>query len=267
MVSVIFSNSSGEGYCPAVRAELCQNLSSPNPTCNFSNVTLAPQVEHLILFLHEAMAFIFGRLADLKAQLNDVLDLTQTVTDAAAQFDWAYWVAAGFAMALAILTLYVMIGVILSWRYPNRSFRVFSCCRSWLVFPLFIVFVILGWVFSMGFVISSLATSDFCINSPDDSVLAILEEIQAQHPTTAYYFFVYYIKGCPEELIPKEVQQRLAFLNDFLFPALFNFTATLQEQTAANLEETCGSALAPLAASTTLVNNQLCIMGESLVSL
>lgn len=254
------------GFCPAIRAELCQNLSSPEPSCDFSNIPLATQLAPLIQFLQETLTLVFGQLSDLKTELNHVLDLTQTMIHAASQFDWAFWVAAGSALALAVLTLLVMLAVLLSCIYPRQSFPIFSCFRTWLVLPLFILFVVLGWVFSMIFVISSMATSDFCINSPDDSVLSILGGIQTQNPSPAYYFLVYYIKGCPKELLPEELKQKVSLLRDFLLPSLANFTTSLQEQGATNFETTCGSGLTPLLAGVAIVNNQLCILGKALVS-
>lgn len=166
-----------------------------------SNVTLCPQVKTAICsdpaefdcgMIFDALPSFLSMMDDIATQLtstqgdlNETAALINSANAALSSFDWAFWVAAGAVILLIFCTLIILNGVILAWRkqlHGTKWQRVTSRLRAWFIVPLFVVLLIIGWIFSMVFVIGSAATADFCYDSPNGNVVVRLFRWQSRRP-------------------------------------------------------------------------------------
>jgi hypothetical protein len=182
-----------QGFCPEIRESLCVNITSSEPVCDFSGIPYGEEVASLLNFLDGTIDLVFGRLDEIKSDLLQVQEVTDDLSHHAQTFNWAFYVAGGFSMALCIVTMLIMISVSLAWR--RQLTPRYICFRSYIVVPSFVVLVLLGWIFSMIFVVATLVTSDLCVDSPDDKILSMLQELKGDFDSVVYNFLVYYIQG------------------------------------------------------------------------
>lgn len=156
---------------------------------------------------------------------------------------WIYWLAAGCAIGLIVLSSYILLGTILLWKssilyhqthspgmeqYPKPTSKYFYfhyIVRVYLVVPLFILLTVTCWCFALIFITFNIGTGDFCIDSPDLPILALLEQRIVLPTTTVmaaptpantaaatdssqsliYDFMKYHINDCPAVLLAKEM--------------------------------------------------------------
>jgi hypothetical protein len=153
-----------------------------------SNETICPQAQEIICsnadvdcsaldsfppFL-TTVSEVYSQLTDTKDDLNEAAALMNDVNEYIDKFTWAFWVAAAMVLLYAVCTLLMLNGVVLAWQKKLHGTcwqRTTSRFRGWFVVPLFVVLLILGWIFSMVFVIGSAASGDFCYDSPDENVV------------------------------------------------------------------------------------------------
>jgi hypothetical protein len=156
---------SNDVICPNLRSVICSDASTFD--CNYildlgSNSAVTSALNEIVTQLVQ----VRSDLVEASAIMNNI---DQQVT----KFNWAFWVAAGAVILMAICTLLILNGVILAWQKKLRGTcwqRTTSRIRGWCIVPVFILLLVIGWVFSMVFVMGYTATSDFCYNSPDENV-------------------------------------------------------------------------------------------------
>jgi hypothetical protein len=61
--------------------------------------------------------------------------------------------------------------------------------------PLFMLLVSVSWIFSMVFVIGSMALADTCIESPDQNVLFLIDNLEGKISSIVKSFLVFYVTG------------------------------------------------------------------------
>lgn len=152
--------------CAPVADAVCQSLQPGEDNC-------IPN-DDIQAFLEELEDSVSNELLNMRSDLNETAELLGALNDKIGQYIWAFWVSAGAAALLALLTICIMSGVILAWQnklHGNYIQKFASCIRGWFIVPIFIFLVIIGWLLSMVFVIGSTASADMCYNSPDANVL------------------------------------------------------------------------------------------------
>lgn len=188
------------GYCPKIKPQLCEHIESAT-NCNYEGMPFAVQIENVIDYIGVLPESL---LADILAFRNDLIDflvLLQNWKESLDQFHWALYVAIAFALTLSLLSLYLLIGVIWSWRNSSQNkplHPAFTCLRSSVVMPLFILLVFLSWTFSTVFMIGSIALSDFCFDSPSDIIMALIYRLEAQGrevSSIVLHFIPYFASG------------------------------------------------------------------------
>ena len=198
-------------------------------------------------------------------------------------------VAATFAAILSVLCLLIAYGVVEAWcgctKNRNCILRLFKYLRHWLLLPMFILFVVISWVFSMVFIIGSTAAADLCVDSPDDRVAAMVikyGDFQGMNPminstgsvdfsnidseSLMLLFLLYYIQGCPDDSSPQgfidSITGVLTVLDDTV-ALIANAVSDI------NLPAVCGSDPIDLLTSddTNVFENTICNVGVALVEL
>ncbi len=179
-------------------------------------------------------------------------------------FGWAFWVAAGCNLLLATICLGLFAAVMLLYFGHPLAAR-FKWVRSYLMIPTFLLLVVLGWVFSTSFVVLSIGASDVCIDGPESTVLTILDNVQANFQTDVVYgFLVHYVRGCPAEEVPKDLEQRVVILAQLMVPPLQDVVAAIGDVGEATLEALCGTDWTPMVAILSALEEQLCDLSQAL---
>jgi hypothetical protein len=179
-------------FCPNVTEQLCTDILN-NEGCNLNGIPHPTVIRSMISYFDGIKGLAFTEVFKFRADLVKIQDTADDMEQKASTFNWAFWVAAAFAIALAVLCFIMMVGVILAW--VDRLARVFHCFRMIVIVPLFIALVVVSWIFAMVFVIGSMAMADSCIDSPDGTVLTIVEKYQAELSSFVTEFLIFYISG------------------------------------------------------------------------
>ena len=230
-------------FCPTVRPLICQNVTS-NYNCTFDDIPFADEVKAVF---EVTRVDWFLKLSGIHKDLLVMADDFQDAKEAAENFGWAFWMAASYALALAALTLIIMWGVIRAW--SNNTTHdgkagdcILRCLRNWFVVPLYALLVFLSWLFSMIFLVLSTSTADFCVNSPDPRVLAVLAKNRYKFHSLVYQYVTWIVGGCPEGGVPSQIQDAVG-VTLRLLQAVSNLSRAIDDEENASDEfwdETCG---------------------------
>jgi hypothetical protein len=180
------------GFCPDVREELCTNVLNAT-NCNFTGIPYALELENLVDYFDGVKGLAFEEVVKFRADLVTMKDAADEMDNNAQNFNWAFWIAASFSLALSVLCFLMMICVVLVW--VHKLPRVFHYFRMVVVVPCFIFLVLISWAFSMVFVIGSMATADMCIDSPDGIILKLVDKIRPDISSIIAEFLIFYISG------------------------------------------------------------------------
>jgi hypothetical protein len=165
-----------------------ETMSVTKEAIDTTNYTVCPEVEQLlcggaactdvlaqIVDALSQSSVVFDSITSVRSDVENIQAMLTYVKSTIVSFNWAFWIAAGAVVLLAVCTLILMNSVVLAWRHRQLSggcwYRWTSRFRGFVVVPIFTFLLVLGWVFSMVFVIGSMASADFCVNSPDANVL------------------------------------------------------------------------------------------------
>lgn len=185
-----------EVICPDLRDVICSDPATFN--CDdILNLESSSTVQDI-------MDQVLSQLVQVRSDLVEVSGIINNINQEVSQFSWAFWVAAGAVILMAVCTILILNGVIMAWQNKLHGTcwqRTTSCFRGWFIVPLFVFLLIIGWVFSMVFVMGYTATSDFCFNSPDENVQAVLGQYKDKFSSNSivYPTLVYYVSGCPQK--------------------------------------------------------------------
>jgi hypothetical protein len=233
------------GYCPLVRRRLCLNITAPNLICNLDDIPLQDQIDSFLNFLGGSLSnqivYPPDEFVEMEGDIDQLFNQVDYLDDNMSQFNWAFWLASGIANATAILVLAILWGIVAAWQ--GKSNEIYKCLRSTCIMPVLLLLVINGWVFSMAFVIGSAATADLCRDSPNDKVLAYLEQVQGRYLTQVYDFNAYYISECPLDQQPvNAISDRVIILSE-VFRPVATLVLALQSSDPEAYQDTCGNGM------------------------
>lgn len=178
------------GICPSQRPNgICTNLNNLS-TCDFSGISNNDVVVNTIRnFQDPSNNVYFKQLPSARKDLEDYLSLARGMEKKAQSFSWALYSAMVFSLALMIICLFIIFAM----AFPES--RVVCCLRSIILVPLFTLLVIASFLFSMAFIIGSMAVADLCYDSPDDNILVILDRYKAKLTPIVVDIASFYING------------------------------------------------------------------------
>jgi hypothetical protein len=183
-------------FCPNVKEALCDNVLNATG-CDLEGVPYADEVQIILDTFDDGRARVRGLLFDeIILFREDLVTMNEAASDLdkkASAFYWAFWVAAAFTIMLAVLCFIMMIGVVFAWCHSIPT--VFYFCRIVVMVPLFMLLVSVAWIFSMVFVIGSIALADTCIDSPDKKVLFLIDNLKGKISSIIASFLVFYVTG------------------------------------------------------------------------
>ena len=259
--------------CPSVQESFCTStVDVETRDCDFSSL---PQLEPELRDMFRYLDGIFALTVEPEA-LQDMRDDLQTFQSLLNQADkyypttlnWTFWVAVGCNMALAVIALCICTAVMLL--YFGRPLpRALRFLRSFVLIPLFLILVVMAWAFTTVFITASIGMADTCINSPDAAMLAILDRVEGEFQANSviHDFLEYFVRGCPVETAPQDLDQRISIMAQLIVPALQEFLIAIQQTGFVNLQRICGADLTPFIAVVDAMETQLCELSQSIVDL
>lgn len=152
--------------------------------------------------------------------------------------------AQGFFYALIAVSIIIIVLIctmlavtVLSARGISNCFT--KCVTCALIWPVFVFFLVLSWIFATLFLVFSLAGSDFCFK-PDQMVTTLLNNNKDMFNSMVFSFAIYYVSGC--EVVPSGMDniQRLVDTAKTLSDAASNLADKIASQSIDELATGCG---------------------------
>jgi uncharacterized membrane protein YqhA len=261
------------GICPNVTKAICSNITD-SKSCNFTDIPLSDEFETAYSFLIDnAQNAALAKADSLRDDLTELNDELGKVADQISSFNWAFAVATVFAVMLLIANLVISHGIIVAWRRETAPPK-YECCskimrlaRHWLMVPFFVFLVVMSWIFSMVFIIGSIATADLCYGSPDDTVLAVLKKDVLPLDSVIRDLFIFYVEGCPDYGVPDDLSNKVNSILNYA-DEVSNVAFGLQDEAfVERFVETCGNDTSVLYAASLAVKGTICNVGVTLAEI
>lgn len=186
------------GICPKQTQKICQDLTDPASCQTNGTLGFVSSLQNTISFLNQD-GDMQNMLQDVRDDLENRLQpKVQSVSDDAVQLDIALWLAMAFSIVLSILCISFMVTML--FKMP----RCVKCVQLACTYPFFFLMVFLSFLFSLIFVVASLAVSDVCYESPDSRVEALLDSSDAAQSEIVREAIRAIFSGCtspPERII------------------------------------------------------------------
>ena len=258
------------GICPNVTEAICANITD-STTCDFTDIPLSEEFQDAFTFVIDNVEDATLDKADsLRMDLMELDEELGKVADKIASFNWAFAVAAVFAIALLIANLVISHGIIVAWRRETVPPK-YECCskvlglaRHWLMVPIFVFLVVMSWIFSMVFIIGSIAAADLCYGSPDDTVLAILKKDVLPLDSMVRDLLIFYVEGCPDYGVPDDLTNKVNEILNYADQVANVANGISNDEFVENFVATCGNDTSVLDAAAVAVQGTICNVGATL---
>jgi hypothetical protein len=252
--------------CPQVRESVC-----PANACNVTDLPLQDTWEEWLQFVQPRTVALLYQGENWALLDHDLETLAeQPVESTMVAWRRALWATCGCNAVLAVMAFGILWGIAFPDYYKH-------CCQrrrilsSWWFGFVYWILVALAWAFGMCFLIGSVLAADVCggessTSSSLPSPSSVAKELMGRLDTKSFLpaYWDYHIQGCPSELYPKFVDDRVWLWADLL-PTTSRLAAGLEELSDSNFLETCGTSIEPLRNAASTLSLQLCMVTQSLV--
>lgn len=176
--------------CPLQRPDgICVDLDDVS-TCSFDGIFETDIIETAIRHFKDAdKSIYFQELVSARRDLVDFLVVTADLNDKAKTFNWALYCAMAGCLLLAVLCIFIVFGM------TCRTSRIIGFLKNVFLVPSFTFLVVISFIFSLTFILGSMAVADLCYDSPDNNILLILNRLQDQLSPIAVEIVSFYING------------------------------------------------------------------------
>jgi len=117
-----------------------------------------------------------------------------------------------------------------------------NCCTKLVTFallwPVFVFFLILFWIFALLFLVTSLAGSDFCVK-PDQIVEGLLNRYKSQFHSAIFQLLIYYVSGCQVLPATGQIDSITTDIDDVV-GTVHDLSEFVMSQSLDGLESQCG---------------------------
>jgi hypothetical protein len=256
--------------CPNQTPMFCTDVESTEQRqCDFSALPqLDDELTTLLEYFDGTFYLVLDAMTTVEHDLNEFVRLMDKAeTYFPESFSWVFWVAASCNVLLATICLGVLIAVMLLY-FGHPLADKFKWVRSYVMVPTFLLLVVVGWIFCTSFIILSIGATDACIDSPDSIVETVLSNLQTDFQSeTVYKFLLHYIRGCPVDDTPKELEQRIVILTQMMAPHIDDVrTAITNDMGQDTIESVCGREWNSIITILSALEDQLCDLSQSLAN-
>ena len=152
--------------------------------------------DEFVVNVDELTDMLDGTLEGFTHDLTRLIELTQQVDDSLDQADIFFYILIAISAIIICIIMAMLVGVFMAYKGWQNCLT--TCVKNALIWPLFIFFLILSWLFATLFLVASLAGADFCF-SPDEYVQTILTQNEDTFDGIIFGFITYYVSGCKVE--------------------------------------------------------------------
>jgi len=192
-----------------------------------------------------------GSLASFSHDLKNLITLTEKVDSGLDQADIFFYILITISVVLIGLIVAMLVGVFFAWKGVSNC--VTKAMQYAIIWPLFIFFLVLSWLFATLFLIASLAGSDFCVN-PDKNTQAILGQDEDEFQGIFFGFVIFYVSGCTIQPAGEEEIIALASQARVVLEYAHDLTELLGEVPIAGIVALCGLTIQQATAVKKFVN-------------
>lgn len=125
--------------------------------------------------------------------LRTLVSITEDVDDSLRSVYAYFYVAVSVSVIIGVLIMAMLIVTYFSAK------GVSNCCTKFttnaILWPIFVFFLLLFWIFSLLALVTSLAGADFCVK-PDAIVEDVLTHFQDHFHSVIFEYLIYYVSGC-----------------------------------------------------------------------
>ncbi len=132
----------------------------------------------------------------LKSFSADLLTVANTARGMSNDLETAkgfFYALIAISIAIDVLICIMLTVTVFSAKDISNYFT--KCVTCALIWPIFVLFLALSWIFATVFLIFSLAGSDFCYK-PDEIVLAFLNKNKDKFDSAIFAILIFYVSGC-----------------------------------------------------------------------
>lgn len=206
----------------------------------------------------------FGSVAD---DLQTVVNLLDGAEGQLSSADIFLYIAIAVISLLLVIILAMLVVTYFSARdISNGCTKLVTNAILW---PVFVFFLLFAWIFSLLFLVTSLAGSDFCYD-PDRIVNGFLEKHQDQFNSVIFGLAIYYTSGCQVEPaglgtfmdITKGITAAVGVANQF--------SETIMGMSLSRLETSCGldeAAAKALQSGAEMINKTTLLLNDAFIGL
>lgn len=228
------------GLCPLWREKLCEEI-TPVVRCNVSGIPfLEDGLEQVIHVVYERKAWLFGEISQVREDLQTLYDDLDELLNEGINLEWAFWFSFAFSLLVAIQCCVIL--WLLYHAHKGNVKKLFKFYRRHVIFPVFVVCVLIAYVFACAFIIAAIGASDFCIDSPDRVVNYLLNERTSSDSSLIFGLAKYYVNRCEKQLFPTRIVNTVNSVIDVLND-LQSLTKQRENLSTASWKEECGTDL------------------------
>lgn len=192
----------------AVRNVIVTEMGNDTAFCpsdpSLSNSQIARELQEskdkVIEMLDQLDDFQDGILGDLESSMKVIADGTGEVMKHTSDFDMNDWQSLIVVIPYTVIPSFLIVAALLA--MFDVSSRRYSCFINWFILPIFIIMTTVAFVIAASMSIAAGVNSDFCLpggrpdGSPDETILAIMEQKQYNKSSIEYRVASYYISQC-----------------------------------------------------------------------
>ncbi|KAL7540001.1 hypothetical protein ACHAXR_010807 [Thalassiosira sp. AJA248-18] len=208
--------------------------------------TIRDNIQELLSEITDLSSMVEDSLSTFGNDLRELIAITEDVDNMLSTADILFY----FAISISIIIGMLIISMLLVTYFSTKG--VSNCCTKFatnaILWPIFIFFLVLFWILSLLFLVTSLAGSDFCVK-PDEIVEGLLYQYKELFHSVMFDYLIYYVSGCsviPDsegkiDAMGEELGQVMGTVNGF---AEIVMGASLEElESQCGLENAAASAL------------------------
>lgn len=202
--------------------------------------------------IDEVTNMVDDQLQSFSHDLKSLVSLTEDINNSLDTADIFLYILVAISCIIIVLIVAMLVGVFFAWKGVSNCLT--RCIQYAIIWPLFIFFLILCWIFATLFLVSSLAGADFCIE-PDRHVQTLLNKNDDQFDGIIFGFIIFYVSGC--QIIPSGFEDMVEISNQLktVMSYAHDFTQLLaQLPVEGGLQQICGLTEQEATAVNTLAN-------------
>ena len=240
--------------------------------CPKINSTKAGQVSNLAIQnaldeFRRLQDFGLIQVASIHNSLGQLVEATRKAQKKLENVSWyIYYTTVVVSILLGTINILLMAGVFSS--ASSSIFAIhFKWTESYVILPIFIALISILWILSSILALSSVASADICIKSPDGFVKWILDKyFKESLDPILYELILYYITGCREEFKPIYfIRLYGPFVHSILL-VIDDIFGTISGADVSALNEFCGADVRPIIRIVKVLHDNISIIFKAAIS-